>query len=544
MKRSKLFILALLSSILLTLPWYQQFSGIIIIVAFIPLLFIEDYIYKTQDQNKPIVLIGYVALAFAMWNISATYWVKNAAFIAIIAGVIVNTLLMAMVFWLFHFTKRKLGPKIGNFSFLIYWLGFEHLYLNTEISWPWLNLGNAFAKDIQLIQWYEYTGSLGGTLWIIVLNLFLFNIIKSYINIKDFKILIPKLTLYLLLILIPIIISVTIFKNYQGKGKEYNIAILQPNIDPYNEKYGGLSHKQQLNIIMNLADSITDETIDYIIGPETALDNYLWEDKLDQNYSIRVIKNFVSNKPRVNFVIGMDSYKRFMPGEKRSETARYYEKEKFYYDIHNAAVQIDTSDYIPVYCKSKLVTGIEKMPFPKLFKLLENVILDFGGITGSRGTQDYRGTFKHSVDETRIAPVICYESVYGEYVTDYVKNGANFIFVITNDGWWGDTPGYKQHLNYSQLRAIETRRSVARSANTGISAFINQKGEILSKTEWWVPDAIKNTLKANTELTFYVKYGDFIGRLSRFLSILLILYSVSQALLNKSIKQKSKKRSL
>ncbi len=540
MKRSKLFILALLSSILLALPWYQQFSGIIIIVAFIPLLFIEDYIYNTQDQNKPIVLIGYVALAFAMWNILATYWVKNAAFIAIVAAVIVNTLLMAMVFWLFHFTKRKLGPKIGNFSFLIYWLGFEHLYLNAEISWPWLNLGNAFAKDIQLIQWYEYTGSLGGTLWIIVLNLFLFNIIKSYINIKDFKILIPKLTFYLLLILTPIIISVTIFKNYQEKGKEYNIAILQPNIDPYNEKYGGLSHKQQLNIIMNLADSITDENTDYVIGPETALDNYLWEDKLDQNYSIRVIKHFVSNKPRVNFVIGMESYKRFMPGEKQSKTARYYQRERFYYDVHNAAVQIDTSTYIPVYCKSKLVTGIEKMPFPKIFKLLEDVILDFGGIIGSRGTQNYRGTFKHSVDETRIAPVICYESVYGEYVTDYVKNGADFIFVITNDGWWGNTAGYKQHLNYSQLRAIETRRSIARSANTGISAFINQKGEILSRTQWWVRDAIKDTIKANTELTFYVKYGDYIGRLAGFLAIFIFLYAIVQNILNKSVLKKKK----
>jgi len=182
------------------------------------------------------------------------------------------------------------------------------------------------------------------------------------------------------------------------------------------------------------------------------------------------------------------------------------------------------------------------MPYPKLFKLLESVILDLGGTTGSRGSQEYRGTFKHTIDETRVAPVICYESIYGEYVTDYIKNGANFIFVITNDGWWGDTPGHKQHLNYSQLRAIETRRSVARSANTGISAFINQKGEILNKTEWWVRDAIKNNIKANTEITFYVRNGDFIGRIAAFFSILAILYSLVQAILaklNTQIKKKS-----
>ena len=95
-------------------------------------------------------------------------------------------------------------------------------------------------------------------------------------------------------------------------------------------------------------------------------------------------------------------------------------------------------------------------------------------------------------------------------------------------------------MNYSQLRAIETRRSIARSANTGISAFINQKGEILNRTEWWVRDAIKNTIKANTELTFYVKYGDYIGRLADFLAIFIFLYAIVQNKLNKSVLKQKK----
>ncbi len=223
-----------------------------------------------------------------------------------------------------------------------------------------------------------------------------------------------------------------------------------------------------------------------------------------------------------------------MPNEELTVTARYLQRENFYYDAYNSAIQIDTSNYIPIYHKSKLVVGVEKMPYPKLFKLLGNVILDLGGTTGSRATQDYRGTFKHPVSDMKVAPVICYESVYGEYVTDYIKNGANFIFVITNDGWWGNTPGFKQHLTYSSLRAIETRRSVARSANTGISAFINQRGEILNRTQWWVRDAIKNNIKANNELTFYVKYGDYIGRLAGFLAVFLFLYAIVQHILNKS----------
>lgn len=541
MKKSSRFTLAILSSLLLSLPWFSQFSGLIILVAFVPLLFIEDYIYETRERNKPIILIGYATLTFAIWNILTTYWIHNAAFIGIVAAVIVNTFLMTITFWLFHFTKRKLGQKTGQLALLVYWIGFEHFYLNAEISWPWLNLGNAFAKDIRLIQWYEYTGTLGGTFWIIVVNLLCFNILKSYINSRNIRLVLPKIIFFLAVILVPIIISFSIFKNYKEKGENYNIAVLQPNIDPYNDKFGGLSPVEQLNIILSLADSITDETTDYVIGPETALDNSIWINTLEHNYSIQAIKEFVTKNPRVNFILGIDCYKRFMPNEELSVTARYLQRENFYYDAYNSAIQIDTSNYIPIYHKSKLVVGVEKMPYPKLFKLLGNIILDLGGTTGSRATQDYRGTFKHPDSDMRVAPVICYESVYGEYVTDYIKNGANFIFVITNDGWWGNTPGFKQHLTYSSLRAIETRRSVVRSANTGISAFINQRGEILNRTQWWVRDAIKNSMKANNELSFYVKYGDYIGRLAGFLAVFLFLYAIVQHVITKSMLKKEKK---
>jgi apolipoprotein N-acyltransferase len=542
-KRKTFLFLALLSGILLALPWYQEFSGIIILIAFIPLLLIEDYVSTTGKKNKPIVFIGYSALTFFIWNALSTYWIYNAAFIAVIAAILVNTLLMTSTFWLFYFTKRNLGSKAGYFSFITYWLGFEYFYLNAEISWPWLNLGNAFAKDINLIQWYEYTGALGGTFWVLFSNLILFFIIKSYINRKSLKSTLPQLVFYILIIIIPISISLSIYSNYEEKGKEYSVAVIQPNIDPYNTNSGNLWNYQQLNSIIQLADSISDENTDYIVAPETSLGGSVWEQNIKTNKSIQTIKDFVKNHPNTNFVIGMNYYKKYMQNEEKSSTARYWEDENIYYDVYNSAIQINVNNHYPVYHKSKLVVGVEKMPYPKLFKPLEQFINKMGGTIASCGSQKFRETFKNSLDDTRIAPVICYESVYGEFVTDYIKKGASFIFVITNDGWWGDTPGYKQHLTYSQLRAIETRRSVARSANTGISAFINQKGEILNRTEWWTRCAIKNTLKANNEITFYVKYGDYIGRLSGFLAIFLFLYTIVQQILNKSKEKKLLKHS-
>jgi apolipoprotein N-acyltransferase len=119
--------------------------------------------------------------------------------------------------------------------------------------------------------------------------------------------------------------------------------------------------------------------------------------------------------------------------------------------------------------------------------------------------------------------IICYESVFGKYVTDYVKNGANLLFIITNDGWWKNTKGYEQHFYYASLRAIETRRSVARAGNTGISAFIDLRGNVISKTEWWKEAILKGTITPESRITFYVKYGDWLLKSGTFLALIVLL---------------------
>ena len=132
-----------------------------------------------------------------------------------------------------------------------------------------------------------------------------------------------------------------------------------------------------------------------------------------------------------------------------------------------------------------------------------------------------------------MGPIICYESIYGEFVSGYVNEGAGLLFIITNDGWWGNTPGYRQHFQYARLRAIENRRSIARSANTGISGFINQRGDVLKQTPYWEDAAITETLNANSSLTFYAKNGDYLGRLSAFTGILLLIYGFVKGFLKK-----------
>jgi apolipoprotein N-acyltransferase len=177
------------------------------------------------------------------------------------------------------------------------------------------------------------------------------------------------------------------------------------------------------------------------------------------------------------------------------------------------------------YHKTKLVSGVEKMPFEKQLRFLEKWIINLGGISGTLGTQ--QDTLVFSKNGTNFAVPICYESGYGEYMSGFIRKGAVAIFIITNDGWWKNTPGYKQHLSYSRLRAIEFRRGIARSGNTGISCFINQRGDIVKQTKWWTQTSISGTVNRNDKITFYAKHGNYMARISVILfALMLVIFLV------------------
>jgi apolipoprotein N-acyltransferase len=206
-------------------------------------------------------------------------------------------------------------------------------------------------------------------------------------------------------------------------------------------------------------------------------------------------------------------------------TARLFGNSEVYFDVFNTAIQLNKGG-LELYHKSKLVPGVERMPYPALFKPLEGLAIKLGGTFGSLGTQDKRTVFFNKDKSVGIAPVICYESIFGEFVTEYVSNGANIIFIITNDGWWHDTPGYKQHLAYARLRAIETRRQIARSANTGISCVVDEMGEIHAAQPWWKEAYIMANISPNTDKTFYVRFGDVLSKMAFVLTFILIGCSI------------------
>jgi apolipoprotein N-acyltransferase len=308
------------------------------------------------------------------------------------------------------------------------------------------------------------------------------------------------------------------------------VVVVQPNIDPYRDKFGNMTAEQQLEVWLTLAKAATDSTTHFVVAPETVIGGVM-ENRLPLNGSIRRVRDFVAQYPGLNVIAGLSSYYVYSGETRPTHTAR--RTEHGYYDNYNSAVQINRHDDFQVYHKSKLVIGVEKLPYPQYFNFLEDWAIDLGGISGSLAVDAERHVFTAPGSPFRAGVAICYESVYGRFYTEYIKKGANLMFIITNDGWWGNTPGYRQHLTFASLRAVETRRSIARSANTGVSALINQRGEITARTAWWTPATLKGTLQANERVTFYVAHGDYIGRLACLVMLLLLLTTAVRLLKRK-----------
>jgi len=524
--RLKLILLSALSGLLLALAWSSLGLGLVLLIAFFPLLYVEDYISKNSDRLSSVNSFYYSYITFLVWNVTATWWIYNSTDWGAIMAFILNSAFYSTIFWLIHIFKRNYGYKIAYFAFVIIWLAWEYIYIHGEISWVWLVLGNGFAQNHKLIQWYEYTGSLGGSLWVLTVNVLFFVIVKHIVKYKTLYGQFTNIIILAIIILFPIIFSRYLYNSYNEQENPVNVVVVQPNVDPYNEKFSGLSPAQQLERFLQLADSLTDDSTDFIVGPETALEGNIWENDLKASPLINRLIEFSKKHNNVAIVIGATTRYFYEKPEKPSPTARKYRNTDDYYDVYNTALQISGDD-IQLYHKSKLVIGVEMFPYPEYLKFLDKIAINLGGTTGSLGTQKNRTGFTNKRNKAVVGPVICYESIYGEFVTGYINAGANCLFVITNDGWWGDTPGYVQHLSYSRLRAIETRRDIARSANTGISCFVNQRGDISSATKYWEKDVIKNKININNTKTFYVKYGDYIGRSAFFFSLLLIAMLVS-----------------
>ena len=231
--------------------------------------------------------------------------------------------------------------------------------------------------------------------------------------------------------------------------------------------------------------------------------------------------------PGVNLLFGASTYDYIYTQEAPSYTARNI-REGLWLESHNSALITDGTKRTEIFHKSKLVVGVEHTPYPRIFCPLDNKL---GGVMGRCVGQDEISLLNVKGDGS-VIPVgcaVCYESVYGEYYTDYIRKGARAMTIITNDAWWGNTPGHKRLFDYCRLRAIETRRAIARSANTGISGFISPRGGVIGeRLEWDERGVLTADVELRNDVTFYMMYGDWVARIATYIAAMSLLYYVAK----------------
>lgn len=534
---SNLF-LTLAGAILLWAAWPVSSLTFLIFFALIPLLIVEG---QTSSTKK---FLWFAYLHMLLWNALTTWWIYNASAIGAAMAIFANSFVMCLPWLLMRVTKRKFGNLAGYISLLAFWLSFEYIHHNWELSWPWLTLGNVFAIQPAWVQWYQSTGTTGGSLWVLLCNVLCYLLLIEYRSsgrtLKYFS----MMGALVVLLAVPILLSKNILNRQAEKiaasarGATKNVVVVQPNVDPYEEKFAAGTQEAQIQQLIALSEQKIDSNTSLVIWPETAVPVGVWEDEIATNAYYQLVWAFLKQHPQLSLLSGIDSYKNYGPDKKKATaTARYNEEQKFYYDAFNSAAMLQPGGSYRVYHKAKLVPGVETLPSFLLW--LGGVFDDFGGTSGTLGRDKERLALADAQHYYIAAPVICYESIYSDYITGYIRKGANLLTIMTNDGWWDNTPGYKQHMNYARLRAIETRRWVARSANTGISCFIDPTGMVYQPQPWDTAASIKMNIEPLQSQTFFVKHGDYLSRFFNIVSLIflliLLVYTIKQRFIRQTV---------
>lgn len=488
-------------------------------IAFIPLLVASDWTIARKRSFVLFTLQLFIALVIFYFYVYL--WVLQTANLGFILGFLI--VLPYLIFISPYILLKKRGSRYSSVYFIAAWLTSELAQSYYQLGSPFFTLGNNLGASPKLIQWYEITGAAGGTLWILVVNFVLFYLAKAIIdNSKRMRV----LSLQALgILLLPMAISFIMFHTYREKGETCEVLIIHPSTDNKDVKYR-VNIYELMDIYLDIMLPQLTENTEYVVLPETAITNAGWVEDLNNNLVIDHFRERTKEYPNFKLVTGAILYEeipnvRQIKGYERIPGIRYSEKYEKWYYTYNAALHIENKPPVQMRVKEGLVPYQEFAPYPRLMPRLTPVGIDFQ----FSKRKPNQSVFSDR-DNKKTAAFICYELVYGNKFTRVSRKGAKAFFVLLNEGWYDNPKVPKQFIQLTVIRAIENRRDVAHSSNMGISAFINQKGELIAKNESRAPGFLKHTINTNHKSTIYSTLGNYLGNLGLVTNLVMILINI------------------
>ena len=541
MKQNKtLALLMVLFTALISLPYLVPHLGFLSLVALVPLLCAERIATMVGKKR----FFWWYFAAFLAFNLATTWWVCKATVGGGLFASFYSALFMSAIFAVFRVARKRFSGIVPYIFLAAAWIAWERFNLTqAQLSWPWLILGNAFGRSVSLVQWYEITGALGGSLWVWLSNIAVFSLLVSLSDGRwwrwNTKARVAAIVSTVLVTLGPAIASEIRFATYEERSDAgtLDVVLAQSNFDPWHKLHYTPQSEQNAQVIglfeKHLHSRENSDSLLLMLIPES-FSSDIWLNDPEAAPTWRSFSALVASQANANLIFGASTHEAFRRASAPSPLARQM-KDGTWYQSYNTAFITDGVTYSDHRNKCKLVVGAESTPYPKIFAPIDDML---GGLMGRCVPDRQARCFEirgRGEDDRRLRTgvAICYESIYPELCKQYVDDGAQMLSVITNDGWWGDTPGYRQHFSYSRLRAIELRRDVARCANTGISGFINQRGDVVSQSGWWVPDVLESKVNLSSEKTFFATYGDIVGRVCTFVCLMLLALLIVKTITKK-----------
>jgi apolipoprotein N-acyltransferase len=495
---------ALTSGILLALAFPRFDLSVLAWISFVPLLF---SLWK-KDSRESFV----AGFAFGMVYFFGTlYWIYHsinhfggAPFFASIVIVLLLcaylSLFPAFFSMLFSLTYKKTKlPAL--FIAPVLWVSIEFVRSYALTGFPWSSVGYTQYRFLSLIQISDITGIYGISFLIISFNGFIADLLLIRDKVKEMP-LFPLsyfMTGAALLLLLTIgIFGYGFWRLHQDRiGKDLTVSVIQGNIEQ-DKKWEPVFQKEVFDTYTRLSQDALKDNPSMIIWPETALPFFFGSDAANTDLLIQFQK-----QTGVPLLFGSVLVK------KRSEKNM---------ELSNSAVLLDREgNKAAVYDKIHLVPFGEYVPLRKVLFFVDKLVVGIGDYIP--GTQYLQA----DTEVGRFSTLICYEVIFPGMVRKFFVRGGDFMVTITNDAWFGYTAGPYQHFSMAVFRAIENRKPVVRAANTGISGFIDSNGRVLMRSGLFDRQVLTDTLKTDTSMTFYTKFGDIFSFFCIVISIILLV---------------------
>jgi apolipoprotein N-acyltransferase len=469
-------------------------------IALVPLLISLRSVEKIGELFRRVYMSMLLFCLISLW------WVSLATLPGGVLTIFAQAFFLTVPFFAFYTVKKMAGYRYALFSLPFLWVAWEWAYMQQDLSLGWLTLGNSQANLNLMIQYADLTGVWGISFWLVWFNVLAVLALSG--NRQD---ILRSVAIMAVMIVAPLLYASALL-NREGMVTEkelgLRVTLVQPNINPHEkwEQYNSAEIMERYYRLTGRA--VRENRPELVIWPETAIPFSI----LDTPYAADLqLLRLALRKWDTALLTGFID----VTHEPNQPP-----------DSFNASMLLEPDNGAPeIYRKMRLVPFAERVPYVDNFPWLGNLTFSLSGIRGWGKGRDASVMELYSTRHGKVvlANIICYESIFPSLVTEFVRKGARFLTLVTNDGWYGTSYGPYQHLAIGRMRCIENRRAMARCANTGLTVVIDKYGRTIAEVPWWQEESLTAEVPLESGLTFFTSHPDLLPKVALAISVMLFV---------------------